>query len=176
MQRSRFIIALAAAFGAMTVALAIAGALYNLAILAPAAVFGAVTYLLWMHGTGRLAARVYRRVERQAAANGGPSGPSSAAGARKRESAGRERRDRRTESWRTTDRRRGTSATRPDRSDFEGMSRREASRVLGVEAGADQETIKQAYRERVKDVHPDAADGDTQAFKRVRTAYERLEE
>lgn len=173
MQRSRFIVALAAAFGAMTVALALAGVLYNLAILAPAAVFGAVTYLLWMHGTGRLAARVYRRVERQAATNGGPSGPS---GARKREPTGRRRRSRRAESRRTAGRERRANATRPDRPDFDGMSRREASRVLGVEAGADQETIKRAYRERVKDVHPDAADGDTAAFKRVRTAYERLEE
>lgn len=176
MQRSRFIIALAVAFGAMTVALAIAGALYNLAILAPAGLFGAVTYLLWMHGTGRLAARVYRRVEQQAATNGGPSGPSGATEARRQEPTGRTRRSRRTGSRRTTDRRRGTSATRPDRSEPEEMSRREASRVLDVEIGADQETIKRAYRERVKDVHPDAADGDTQAFKRVRTAYERLEE
>ncbi|CCQ33367.1 Molecular chaperone DnaJ family protein [Halorhabdus tiamatea SARL4B] len=173
MHRSRFIVALAAAFGAMTVALALAGVLYNLAILAPAAVFGAVTSLLWMHGTGRLAARVYRRVERQAATNGGPSGSRSA---EQRERAGRRRRSRRAENRRTAGRERRANATRPNRSEPEEMSRREASRVLGVEAGADQETIKRAYRERVKDVHPDAADGDTQAFKRVRTAYERLEE
>lgn len=160
----------------MTAALTIAGVFYNLAILAPAAVFGAVTYLLWMHGTGRLAARIYRRVERQAATNGGPSGPSGEAGARRQESTGRGRRTRRAESRQRTSRQRGASATRPNRPDFEGMSRREASRVLGVEMGADQETIKQAYRERVKDVHPDAESGDTQAFKRVRTAYERLEE
>lgn len=173
MQRSRFIVALAAAFGAMTVALAVAGVLYNLAILAVAAVFGVVTYLLWMHGTGRLAARVYRRVERQAATNGGPSG---AAGARRQDPTGRGRRSRRAESRRTAGRERRANARRPNRPDPETMSRREASRVLGVEAGADQETIKRAYRERVKDVHPDAADGDTQAFKRVRNAYERLEE
>lgn len=56
------------------------------------------------------------------------------------------------------------------------MTRREAREVLGVAPDAGQERIRDAYRERVKAVHPDAEDGDREAFKRVTAAYERLRE
>jgi hypothetical protein len=41
---------------------------------------------------------------------------------------------------------------------------------LGVSAGASAEEIQEAYRERVKEVHPDQG-GDEDEFKRVREAY-----
>lgn len=41
---------------------------------------------------------------------------------------------------------------------------------LGLSPGADVEEVRAAYRERVKDVHPDQG-GDEEAFKRVREAY-----
>jgi curved DNA-binding protein CbpA len=34
--------------------------------------------------------------------------------------------------------------------------------------------VKQAYREKVKEVHPDTDGGDEEAFKKVNRAYERL--
>ena len=43
-----------------------------------------------------------------------------------------------------------------------------------VDVDADDATIRAAYRDRVKVVHPDAPDGDEAAFKRVTAAYERL--
>lgn len=48
--------------------------------------------------------------------------------------------------------------------------------VLGVESDADQETIKQAYRELVKDHHPDVSDEDDAAetFKRITDARDVL--
>jgi curved DNA-binding protein CbpA len=49
----------------------------------------------------------------------------------------------------------------------------EAARVLGVDPDADQSTVDDAYRERVKEVHPDAG-GDAERFKRVKQAYETL--
>jgi curved DNA-binding protein CbpA len=48
--------------------------------------------------------------------------------------------------------------------------------VLGVSADADQATVKKAYRERVKEAHPDTETGSEEEFKRVNKAYERLSE
>jgi curved DNA-binding protein CbpA len=45
--------------------------------------------------------------------------------------------------------------------------------VLGVEPDADAETVERAYRQRVKETHPDQ-DGTTAAFLDVRAAYETL--
>jgi len=50
----------------------------------------------------------------------------------------------------------------------------EAFRTLGLEPGASDQAVQRAYRERAKEVHPDAPGGDTAAFKRVTRAYERL--
>lgn len=52
---------------------------------------------------------------------------------------------------------------------------REACEVLGVDPQADVDAIRSAYRERVKETHPDHG-GDEDAFKRVRWAYEYLKE
>jgi len=60
--------------------------------------------------------------------------------------------------------------------DDSGPSQREAYRVLGLDPGANEEAIRDAYRRKVKDVHPDAADGDEKEFKRVTEAYETLRE
>lgn len=54
-----------------------------------------------------------------------------------------------------------------------GMAAMEAREVLGVDASASPAEIERAYRERVKEVHPDQG-GDEEAFKRVREAYEQL--
>lgn len=52
---------------------------------------------------------------------------------------------------------------------------REACEVLGIDPDASVEAIRTAYRERVKETHPDHG-GDEEAFKRVRWAYEYLKE
>ncbi|MEF8807708.1 ferredoxin Fer [Natronomonas sp.] len=46
--------------------------------------------------------------------------------------------------------------------------------VLGVEPGADEETVERAYRQRIKDAHPDHG-GSQEAFRRVRRAYEAIQ-
>ncbi len=46
--------------------------------------------------------------------------------------------------------------------------------MLGVDPGADDETIEQAYRERVFEAHPDHG-GSAAEFQRIRRAYERIE-
>ena len=45
--------------------------------------------------------------------------------------------------------------------------------VLGLDADAGEDAVVQAYRERVKEVHPDHG-GSVAAFKRVRRAYEHI--
>lgn len=57
-----------------------------------------------------------------------------------------------------------------------GPTRSEAARVLGIDADADQATVRRAYRERAKRAHPDADGGSEAAFVRVRESYERLRE
>ena len=47
--------------------------------------------------------------------------------------------------------------------------------VLSVDPDADPEEIKEAYRERIKDAHPDRG-GDEAEFKRLTEAYETLTE
>jgi DnaJ-domain-containing protein 1 len=52
-------------------------------------------------------------------------------------------------------------------------SRADALAVLGLQAGASQEVIKQAFRRLVKQHHPDMG-GSAEAFRRVTEAYQRL--
>ncbi|WP_336133796.1 ferredoxin Fer [Natronomonas amylolytica] len=46
--------------------------------------------------------------------------------------------------------------------------------VLEIEPGADEETVERAYRQRIKDAHPDHG-GSQEAFRRVRRAYEAIQ-
>jgi hypothetical protein len=52
----------------------------------------------------------------------------------------------------------------------------EAYDVLGLDPGAGPEAVREAYRERVKEAHPDTPGGSTEEFIRVREAYEYLRE
>lgn len=69
---------------------------------------------------------------------------------------------------------RRTTSNRRRQSDAESPSRSRAREVLGVGPEADQAEIRSAYRNRVKEVHPDADGGDEEAFKRLSAAYDRL--
>lgn len=55
--------------------------------------------------------------------------------------------------------------------DADPVAAKAAYAVLGLPAGADTDAVQRAYRERVKEVHPDHG-GDEAAFKRVREAYD----
>lgn len=56
------------------------------------------------------------------------------------------------------------------------MRRSEAYATLGVDGDADEEAIREAYLEKVKEVHPDRDEGSQAAFKEVKEAYDRLTE
>jgi hypothetical protein len=52
----------------------------------------------------------------------------------------------------------------------------EAYAVLGLEPGVGPEAVRAAYRERVKEAHPDTPEGSVDAFIEVREAYQYLRE
>jgi len=194
--RSRLVKGLAGVFAAMTSVLIVLGLAYNPAILMPALIFAIVTYLFYQHGSGALAQRLYGRVERQAANNasrvqgrGGfgagpreewtpPRGGATAAGQQQRHRRHRNQ-DAHEEARRARQRRRqryertGGNGRRPPTAPT-GPTRAEAYRILGLGDSADADSVKQAYRRKVKEVHPDTDGGDEEAFKRVTEAYETL--
>lgn len=199
--RSRLVTGLAGAFALMTVVLAVGGLAGSLILLPVAALFAAMTYILWAHASGRLMGRLYRSVEDQArtadAAGGGRQRARSGqrrggrerggfgAGPREEWTAPREGRSVTEEARRRArqqararrghaagpgqGQRRRQRASRPGGES--GPTAREAYETLGVEPGADESAVKRAYRERIKEVHPDQG-GDEAEFRRVQKAYD----
>lgn len=176
MTRSRLLLALAATFAGLAVVLAVLGVVYSLVLLAAAVPFAGTAYLLWYHASGRLVARARRRAGHD---------PTSGRRARDRfrrraaERLGgdprRERRERRDRVSGGTAGPRGNAGRAP-RGGGASPTRTEAADVLGVPIDADDDQIRAAYRDRAKDLHPDAEGGSEEAFKRITAAYERLSE
>jgi len=176
---------LALVFGGLAVTLGLAavatGQLFVLLIVAP---FAATAYFMWLQSTGRLrerlrdGARQQRFGEREPTFGAGArrTGGSSARAERARERGGRGpfgpgegpfgedgRRARGRE-----DRRRPPNAD-------DGPTLSEAYDTLGVDPGADFSEIQSAYRDLVKETHPDSG-GDEDEFKQVAAAYDRIRE
>jgi len=185
---SRLVSALAAVFAAIAVLFAIFGFVANLGFFVVAALFGAVAYFMWYHASGRFAQRLYRGVEDRAAPGDGRGGFGAGpredwepprddkAGSRRRARAtggGRARGGARRQRQRARQggRRRQRAAAAAQRS---GPTTAEAYDTLDLAPDADDDAVKAAYREKVKEVHPDSPDGDEEAFKEVQSAYERL--
>lgn len=133
---------------------------------------GLTAYFMYYHGSGKLAQSVYRREQtrrRRQTRGGFGAGPRSRGDPRTR--AERETRARFTERGPRTSGYRDSRDRAPYTSS--GPTRSEARTILGVGPTADAAEIKGAYRERVKDVHPDRG-GDEDEFKQVTAAYDRL--
>ena len=184
MNRSRLLMGLAAVFAGLFVLMAVLGFVYNLFLLVLATAFGIVSYALWYHASGRLREQVRRRSrgagrardQRERATGGfgagpreewtgqrdGPRGGSGRTGPRGAGGFGAQ--------GRGGQRRRARSGTTAE------LTAAEAYDVLGLDSNAGPDRIRGAYRERVKDVHPDTDGGDEAAFKRVQKAYERLQD
>jgi hypothetical protein len=175
---------IAVVFGGLTVVLTAVGLLINPAVLFLALMFGASTYFMYYHLSGKMAASLYERVERQAAQNTG-TGRRGGFGAGPREEwepprdGRRARRSRASQDGQRRRQRRQRRQTaggrqRRQRVQSSGPSPAEAYRRLGLDPDADQSTIKRAYREKVKEVHPDTDSGSETEFKQVQAAYETL--
>jgi hypothetical protein len=180
---------LASVFAGLCALMAVLGFVENLVFLVIAIPFGAVSYVLWYQASGRLRMRARRQARR-----GGFSARArtQARGGDRRETGGFGAGPR--EEWTppgadgpNRDRRAGPGGAGAGRRFGPGASGRrtapasprlsvaEAYDVLDLDPGADTDRIRQAYRERVKDVHPDADGGSESDFKRVQRAYERLQ-
>ncbi|ACV47919.1 MULTISPECIES: J domain-containing protein [Halomicrobium] len=184
MQYDRLTTGLAVVLGGLTVVLTVVGLVESPAVLVLASTFGAATYFVYYHASGRMANRVYRRVERQARVDGGRQRrtgagpreewepPRDGASARRAGGGARARQTGGSRRQRGQRQRRERRARAPSASDE--ISATEAYSRLGLDPGADQSSVKAAYRQKVKEVHPDTDSGDEQSFKRVKEAYERL--
>ena len=196
MRDSPLLFGLAAVFAGLTTVLSVVAiATRELFVLGVALPLGLATYLFWFQASGKLRERVqagtYRdafEAQRQTAeqkANEGPTGPRGRF-AREARRAAEERRRRRARatagaggvagdaSNRTRGgqgrRRSATAGGRRPAGPPEGPTRREALDRLGLDETPDQATVREAYREKVKDVHPDHG-GDREEFQQVREAY-----
>ena len=176
MHRSPLVLGLAALFAGMTVLLVVgavvSGSLVALFVAAP---LGLTSYVMYYHGSGKLARLVYRQHQarryREANAERGGFGAGPRTRGRAQTRSEREARAGFAGSGRSR-----SGGRRPGRpGGASGPTRAEARDVLGVTVGADGDEVRRAYREKVKDVHPDRG-GDPAEFKRVTTAYDRLRE
>jgi DnaJ-domain-containing protein 1 len=154
--RDRLVLGLAAVFAGLTVLLVVLSFTQQLFLLVVALPFAATTYFMWYQASGRLQERTRTRRVRAGSRFRGPRGDETGPGGF------------------------GAGARRQARAGFGGQqpssgpSEREAYRTLGLDPGADEAAVRSAYRDRVKDVHPDRPSGDEEEFKRVTRAYERL--
>lgn len=173
---------LAALFAVMAAMLVLGGVVVGWPLLLLAIPMAGVAALFWYHATGRL----LRQLRQEARHGTGAAGTEASRGSRRRRraaaAAGAGPRNERAR-WvggPGADRRRGRRRTRsgaaggttPPQPET-GMSRERARGVLGIDASADVDAIRAAYRRRVKETHPDRG-GSTEAFKRVNEAYETL--
>jgi len=173
-QKERLVLGLTVVFGAMT-ALVL---LLSIALVEPVLFFvalplGAAAYMFWYHSSGKLRERVARSQpgarstgEGRGGFGAGPrSGFDSARGQQAREEWERRQHQRQQRERRQ----------RADVGPSPGLSRAEAYRRLGLDTDADEGEIRRAYRERIKEAHPDRG-GDEAEFKRLTEAYETLTE
>lgn len=179
MDRSPLVVGLAAVFAGMTVLLVVlAAAFRDVVVFAVALPFGAATYLFWQHAAGRIRERVETQARRARAANerrdrGGFGADPRFGDARTR--FGREARGTAGVGGRNAAGGRGQDqdGRRVDPNAGPDISRTEAYATLGLDPDADDQAVRNAYRERVKETHPDRG-GDEERFKQVTAAYERL--
>ena len=172
----RLLIALSATFAGLTVVLVvISGYARSPVPLFAAVPLGMTGAVMWIHATGRLPLLADHRTVRR----GGRWNPSFRRGTDRRERGG-ERTHRYGANSRASDDDSRHARGRARRS--RGRTRRsqragnlsDAYRTLGLDPGADPDSVRRAYREAVKRVHPDTDGGDEEAFKRVNAAYDRL--
>ncbi|GAB3034618.1 J domain-containing protein [Natronobiforma cellulositropha] len=177
MYRSPLVLGLAAVFAGLTALLLIGAVVSAQPVAAAVAVpFGVTSYFMYYHGSGKLARAAYRshasRTRRGERARGGfGAGPRASRGPRTR--AERAARAGGVGAGPRGGPRRGGTGRAP--TSQPGPTRTQARRTLGVSEAADAGEVKRAYREKVKEVHPDRG-GDEEAFKRVTAAYDRLSE
>ncbi|QLG26115.1 J domain-containing protein [Halorarum halophilum] len=173
MDRDPLLLGLAAVFAGISVLMGVLAFDSSLFLLVVALPFGVVSYILWEHATGRLAQRV-----RESDVSAGDHADAGRGPRASRSRFGREARQRARNGRGREGRARGPGGSGgPTGSPAmdPGMVPAEAYRELDLSPDASQADVKRAYRERVKEAHPDSG-GDEEEFKRVNRAYDTLKE
>jgi hypothetical protein len=180
-QQDRLLFGLAAVLAGIAVLEFVLAFVYSPALLAIAVPFGAAAYLIWYQASGRLRERVesgragsHRRAEAETGGFG--AGPRESFSGRSGFRQRAEERRARAGGAQTRGARAGGGASGARTVRNSGPTPAEAYRVLGLDADADSEAVRRAYRQKVKSVHPDRESGDEDEFKRVKEAYEVLNE
>lgn len=200
MSESTFLVGIGGTLGGLAALVGLVGVVFEPLLVFLALPLGVAGYVIWYHGTGKMADRARRVEERNARAHGPEAqararargarratGEDSGTGSRWADPEWRERRERARQFVSGGQTRVGGPGPGPgpgtgarntgtDRapSAQTGPSTAEAYRILDVDPESDADTVRRAYRERVKQVHPDTEDGDEETFKRVTEAYETL--
>ena len=171
--RDGLIMGIAAVLVGITALMLIAGIVVSPFFLLVAAPFGGAAYLMWYQASGKLAERIRANPAGYARSTPGGDGPGGfdAGPFEGRFTRDRQRRQRtRGRRGRQRQARGGDGGGQPT-----GLSQSAAADILDVDPGVDDAALKTAYREKVKTAHPDTPEGDEEAFKSVKKAYETLE-
>jgi hypothetical protein len=181
--RDRLVLGLAAVFTGLSVLLVVLSFVYSLFLLIVAIPFGATAYFMWYHASGRMDARTRARARGARRPGGGGLGAGEGAPG----GFSRQARDARAGAEARENGRGfgpGAGGAGPRQADgrryapstTQGPTPEEAYRTLDLQPGADADAVRRAYREKVKEVHPDTDSGSEEAFKQVNRAYETLTE
>ncbi|KAB7515707.1 DnaJ domain-containing protein [Halosegnis rubeus] len=184
--RSSLVVGLMGVFAGMTVVMVLlALTLGSPVVFIFATPFAAATYLFYQQASGKMRERIEQQARQARMANeqrrrqGGGTQPGEQGRTRGETGgfgAGPRFGDANTRFGRQSGAGgRTRQGQRIDSSTPSGPSRTEAADILGVAPDADEQAIKRAYREAVKEKHPDRG-GDEEEFKDVTEAYDRLTE
>ncbi len=179
------LLGIAAVLAGLTATLVMLGITQSLFVLVAALPTGAAAYFIWYQASGRMKEDLRARAAAARASPGDDDGRTPGGDSRFAREARRRARmgdggragpagGRRSAGAGSRARGRGPTGGAAMNANS-GMPPGDARRTLGVEAGASQSEVKSAYRDRVKETHPDSG-GDEEEFKRVNRAYETLKE
>lgn len=152
-------------FGVCSVVFGVLSVVYSPVALSVAVPFGGVAAIFYYHASGRLGRAVFQRQAARERARRESFGDGRTAGTGPRGERGRQRRARGGQ--------RSTGGDQFADGAADDRPRPEDYRVLDLEPGASGDAVKEAYREKARELHPDRG-GDAEAFSRVNEAYERL--
>ncbi|WP_435063246.1 J domain-containing protein [Halobaculum sp. EA56] len=175
MDRDVLLLGIAAVLAGLTATLAMLGITHSPFVFVAALPTGAAAYFMWYQASGRMKEDLRSRAAGRRSRRGAAEGPRGGDSRFAREARARMGDGGRVGPGGPRGRGRGTTAGAAAPNATSGMPPGDARRTLGVDAGADQAAVKSAYRERVKETHPDSG-GDEEEFKRVNRAYETLKE
>lgn len=171
MDRNGLILGVSAVLFGITVVMLLAGIIVNPFFLLVSIPFGSSAYLLWYQASGKLSDDIrqgestgtFGAGSRNTGFNPGSFGAGSSTSENFASESARRAQQYREKARANQAVDQATTITQSD-----------AYRILEIEPIADEAEIKAAYRQKVKECHPDTPSGDEEMFKKVSRAYEVL--